>query len=107
MTYIPDARAEYIEPLTSKEVRQKNPYYEGNLSEENKKALHEFDLTLQLVDGCFDNAEDFVHETDIDVRPSDIRTVIKAFHEWLKDYMETQRDEYVVSMIDWQEDDAD
>ena len=89
MSYIPDCRTDEY-------------YNEKYLNEEDKEFVNGFDYcTKSAVECGFANIEDFFDEFEIDVRPSDIGKVTEALEKWLLDWIESQRDEMITSMIDY------
>ena len=85
MTYIPDCRTD-------------EAYNESKLDNEGKEFIAGFDFGMDAADNCFDNLDAF--DFDIDVRPSDIETVAKAIRNAVKTWMESRRNEAIVSMLD-------
>ena len=83
--------------------KEPNAYYEGNLTEENKERIREYDFATENAKNVLMSAEEYAAEWDLDVRPSDIKAVLDALVEWFPDEMETRRNDYVISMIESQE----
>ncbi len=80
---------------------EENPYYEGNLkSEFDKEFLHGYDcLAEEMLPMFFDNIEmyeDELAEVGIILK----QNAVDVLKECLSDYIETQRNELVVSMIE-------
>ena len=103
MSYIPTVREKTVTMPFSDEERA-NYYWEGNLNEKNTQFLRAYDFGVEDSMAIINDCEMFAIESDIDVRPSDIKTVMEAFAEWYRERMETYRDGYVVGMLDNQED---
>ena len=109
MSRLPDTRQEYVEPPFSGTKgakgmeKEPNAYYEGNLTEENKERIREYDFATENAKNVLMSAEEYAAEWDLDVRPSDIKAVLDALVEWFPDEMETRRNDYVISMIESQE----
>lgn len=88
MSYIPDCRTDEY-------------YNEKYLNEKDKEFVIGFDYCTQVAVECgFANIEDFFDEFKIDVRPSDIGKVTEAVEKWLLDWIESQRNELITSMLD-------
>ncbi len=78
-----------------------NPYYEGNLrSEFDKEFLHGYDfLAEEILPQFFDNIymyEDELAEVGVKLR----QNTVEVLKECLADYVETQRNDTVVYMIE-------
>ena len=78
-----------------------NPYYEGNLrSEFDKEFLHGYDfLAEEILPMFFDNVymyEDELAEVGVKLR----QNTVEVLKECLADYVETQRNDTVVYMIE-------
>ena len=77
-------------------------YNEKYLNEKDKEFVSGFDYcTKSAVECGFANIEDFFYELEIDVRPSDVKKVTEAVEKWLLDWIESQRDEMITSIIDY------
>lgn len=100
MSYLPDTR----------DSSDNNPYWEGNLTKENKHRIEEYDFAVEQLNNALDNIECIdTSELDIDQKYH-LNKVIeddatrKALREFLLGYMEIQRNDYVISMIESQPD---
>ena len=66
MSWLPNTRLKKDRSRFSSEVTD-NPYYEGNLTDENKARIQEFDFAVEQVENAFDNLECMeTEELDID-----------------------------------------
>lgn len=107
MSYIPDTRAEYIEPLFAgtkagkelAEKKEKNPYYEGNLNHENQLVVKGYDFCAEDIKNLLCDPELFDWE-ECDVKPSDIKAVCKAIYDQIGELVEADRNNLVVSLIE-------
>ncbi len=57
---VPDTRAQYV--LSAKGKDEKNPYWDGNLTGDNKKFIEGFDFALQTVLNMFDNLDNYYED---------------------------------------------
>lgn len=122
--YIYDARERFQPILSAKSLPNNiNPYWEGYLNERDYDRLREFDYTVELatnvfftnIDSCECLSEIFVAseideasgnsfvwdlKTELpDNAPKSVR-FLRKLHEELTNWLETQRDEIVMSMIE-------
>ena len=97
MSYIPDCRAEYKTNYRGEKTGEPNPYYEGNLNENDKQFIKGFDWCVDTVNTIeFTDFEDIPEEVSV----KDAKLVLSAFKEWLLERIECDRDETIVSIID-------
>ena len=100
MSYLPDTR----------DSSDNNPYWEGNLTKENKARIQEYDYAVDQVNNALDNLECIdTSELNIDQcyhleKVISDEATCKALREFLLGYMEMQRNDYVISMIENQPD---
>lgn len=100
MSYLPDTR----------DPRDDNPYYEGNLTKENKARIQEFDFAVEQVNNAFDNLECIEPEgLDIDQEYHLNKVILddatrNALKNFILGFLEDQRNDYVISMIENQPD---
>jgi hypothetical protein len=85
-------------------------YYEGNLTDENKARIKEFDFAVDQLENAFDNLEcidtsnlDIDQEYHLNKVISDEAT-LQAFKEFILGFMESSRNDYVISMLENQPD---
>lgn len=109
MSWLPNTRLKKDRSRFSSEVKD-NPYYEGNLTDENKARIQEFDFAVEQVEDAFDNLECMeTEELDIDQEYhlnkviSDEAT-LKALKDFILGFVENSRNDYVISMIESQPD---
>lgn len=109
MSWLPNTRLKKDRSRFSSEVKD-NPYYEGNLTDENKARIQEFDFAVEQVENAFDNLECMeTEELDIDQEYhlnkviSDEAT-LKALKDFILGFVENSRNDYVISMIESQPD---
>lgn len=109
MSWLPNTRLKKDRSRFSSEVKD-NPYYEGNLTDENKARIKEFDFAVEQVEDAFDNLECMeTEELDIDQEYhlnkviSDEAT-LKALKDFILGFVENSRNDYVISMIESQPD---
>ena len=102
MSYLPNTRDE-----------DSGAYYEGNLTPDNKARIEEYDFAVEQLNNALDNLEciessglDIDQEYHLNKVISDEAT-LKVLREFLLDYMESQRNDYVISMIENQPDNED
>ncbi len=130
MTYIPNTREKIKEPHTTLGKPEENGYWQGYLNEEDSREvcgydwamdiLHNFFFNIDVYDVEFGAVFDLTRDEIVDVDESiieDTRTigefseeemdsmpqitkVAKLFHDTLLDWLEANRDEMVVSMIE-------
>lgn len=106
MSWLPNTRLKKDRSRFSSEVTD-NPYYEGNLNDENKARIQEFDFAVEQVENAFDNLEcmDTTEQLDIDQEYhlnkviSDEAT-LKALKDFIFGFVENSRNDYVISMIE-------
>lgn len=102
MSYIPNTRD-----------KDSGAYYEGNLTPDNKARIEEYDFAVEQLNNALDNLE-CIESSELDIDQeyhlnkviSDEATV-KVLRELLLYYMESQRNDYVISMIENQPDNED
>lgn len=100
MSYLPDTR----------DSSEDNAYWEGNLTKENKARIAEYDFAVEQLNNAIDNLESIdTSELDVDQnyhleKVIGDETTRKALREFLLGYMEMQRNDYVISMIENQPD---
>lgn len=99
MSHLPNTRDE-----------ESGAYYEGNLTKENKARIEEFDFAVEQLENAFDNLECIdASELDIDQEYhlnkviSDEAT-LNALREFILNFMENTRNDYVIAMIENQPD---
>ena len=90
--YIPDCRSEYLEN------NEANPYYEGNLKDEDKGEITGYDWCVQAVQTAFCNLDcmetpDYISRNKLEKAAKDIALFVAR---WL----ESDRDELITSIID-------
>ena len=113
MSYIPNTRKKYIEPLFRntqggrKIANEPNPYYEGKLTPENQIVMLGYDQCVADVETVLCDIEELFDFSEVDVRPSDIKAVIDAITEQFLEHLEDFRNIQVVTLIDTQEPDVD
>ena len=91
MSYIPDCRTDA-------------DYNEKFLGHDDKEFVRGYDwCTEHAAKNAFDNLYCWDHD-DLDVRPSDIGKVLEAFKPFLLDWIEQERNNLIVSMIDSMDD---
>lgn len=130
MTFIPDTRKRYKEQLFSgtkgaSGEKELNPYYQGYLNNEGKTSISGYDWAVDHVECFFSNIGDYIDfECEDDITEQDIldfinsekeideydeddiaqysSTVInlKIAKEQLLQWLETYRDETIVSLIE-------
>ena len=112
MSWLPNTRLKKDRSRFSSEVTD-NPYYEGNLTDENKARIQEFDFAVEQVEDAFDNLECMeTDELDIDQEYhlnkviSDEAT-LKALKDFILGFVENSRNDYVISMIENQPDEKE
>ena len=102
---LPNVREKTIKPRYANTkgsfAEEENPYYEGNLkSEFDKEFLHGYDfLAEEILPMFFDNIymyEDELAEVGVKLR----QNTVEVLKECLADYVETQRNDTVVYMIE-------
>ena len=106
MTWLPNTRLKKERSRFSSEIKD-NPYWEGNLTDENKARISEFDFAVEQVDTAFDNLEGCVDTSELDLDQeyhlnkviSDEAT-LKVIKDFIFEFVENQRNEYVISMIE-------
>lgn len=101
---IPNVREKIVTPLFRGTYGDNGPYenayWEGNLNEANKKELATFDLTVELLDSWFDNIGCYF---DVNVKPKKL----EVLHEDFKCFAEGERNNFVVSMIEYQDEETE
>ena len=109
MSWLPNTRLKKDRSRFSSEVKD-NPYYEGNLTDENKARIQEFDFAVEQVENAFDNLEciepeglDIDQEYHLNKVISDEAT-LKALKDFILGFVENSRNDYVISMIENQPD---
>lgn len=85
-----------------------NPYYEGSLRKnEDRVKLSGFDNCEEAIKNALENAMyDFDRddiEEDVTVSRKDCAIIVKAFGEWLLDFVENERNLMVTNMLDRKE----
>lgn len=102
MSYLPNTRDE-----------DSGAYYEGNLTKENKARIEEYDFAVEQVTNALDNLECIdTSELDTD-QEYHLRKVVEddetrqALREYFLEFMEIQRNDYVIAMIENQPDDEE
>ncbi len=103
MTYIPDTREKEIK---TGDGNEQNPYYEGNLSEQDKTYIRGYDYAVKgVLDTIFDN----IGEYDFSVEGEDIEMgrflcnhpeIRQKMREVFDCQFELERNEIIVAMID-------
>lgn len=100
MTYIPNVRCEMDELSANYGKERVNPYYEGNLHDDDKMLLKAYDWAVNQADGWFYNVGCF-NGVSLD------EDYVDALKEDLLAWMEACRNEMVVSIIDGYEEEPD
>ena len=93
MSYIPDCRTDEF-------------YNEKMLQGADKEFISGFDQAVSSMDNAFDNIDaicDLVEEMPEELSPKDIRISAGLFREFLKNWMEIERNENIVSILDEKE----
>ena len=103
MSYLPDTR----------NSDENNPYWEGNLNQVNKAKIAEYDFAVEQLNNAIDNL-DSIDTSGLDIDQNyhldkviHDETTRKALREFLLGFMETSRNDYVISMIENQPDKED
>lgn len=106
MSYIPPVREKTLKNIYTGAEKGPNPYWEGNLNEQNKSLLQVMDWTIEDALSFFDNAdnyaEEIVEKTDVIIPTKVFRKLVEGFKEAFEDYIEMQRTQTVVSWIESQ-----
>lgn len=86
--------------------KESGAYYEGNLNEENKSKIAEFDFAVNELENAFGNLECIdTQELDIDQEYhlnkviTDEKT-LQVFKEFILEFMENTRNDYIISLIE-------
>ena len=102
MSYLPNTRD-----------KNSGAYYEGNLTKENKARIEEYDFAVEQVGNALDNLECIdTSELDTD-QEYHLRKVVEddairqKLREYFLDFMEIQRNDYVIAMIENQPDEEE
>ena len=105
MTYIPNTRSRWNEsPYTRKgQKKELNAYYEGYLNGKDSEFVAGYDFnTENAIENYFHNLAMYQHEKD--GTESDVANIFQFIKETLLHYIEMNRDELIVSMIDGMDD---
>lgn len=97
MTYIPNVRER---ETTMFGRTRENAYWEGNLDEYGKERLAAYDAAIEDMGLWFDNMG---CTNDVHVRDKKLEALREDFAGWC----ESQRNEFVVGMIEGQDGDGD
>ena len=95
MSYLPNTRDE-----------ESGAYYEGNLTDENKARIEEFDFAVNELENAFDNLE-CIDTSNLDIdqeyhlnKVINDEATLQALKEFILDFMESSRNDYV-TLNDW------
>lgn len=85
-------------------IREEGPYNEKNLQGENRAYIQGFDAAVQTVDGFFDNLDIYSSENLVVHYLQEHEEAAEQVKKALLDYLEMERNEAGVSLIDAQPD---
>lgn len=92
MSYIPDTREMYDALAKAYGKKKLNPYWEKFLNDRDKDRVLEYDFATEQGKSFFENQD----KEDYGISEEDWECLVESFEEW----MESSRDEMIVSLID-------
>ena len=99
---IPDCRSEYLTDWNGNVTNEANPYYEGNLKDDDRKEVIGYDMCAQAVQAAFCNLD--CMETPDYISRNKLEKVAKDVALFVAKWLESDRDQMIVSIIDSYED---
>ena len=99
---IPGCRSEYLTDWNGNVTNEVNPYYEGNLKDDDRKEVIGYDMCAQAVQAAFCNLD--CMETPDYISRNKLEKVAKDMALFVAKWLESDRDQMIVSIIDSYED---
>ena len=112
--FIPNCRNQYLTNYEGIVTDEKNPYWEGNLNDNDRELLREFDFAADSFKSFFDNLD--IYDTNFDIEGEDINlsrflhnhpAILETLKDAFAHYVEMERNETVVSLIESEDSDKE
>ena len=95
---VPDCRSEHIVSYDGRVTDEPNGYWEGNLKDSDKDKVYGYDYCVNGVENAIGNLGTM--ETPDYISRNKLEKVAKDIGEFIARYLESERNEMIVSIID-------
>lgn len=109
MSNLPNTREKREYNLRGEDIGE-NPYYEGNLNDENKRIMRIYDFGVDDALNAFDNLANMIDEEKLSTDETyhlakvlENEKIMELLKNTLEELIEYSRNDYVISLIENQE----